>query len=107
MIYLCAEANNHVLPILLGNLFYKNVYFLYKFFKASSSMRLSGHQVSLVLSSIWIQTTSMENKPESFEAMGHTFTLALSFILSKNSSHVSLLRFFQLAFSLRAWLESR
>ncbi|KAD5960372.1 hypothetical protein E3N88_11844 [Mikania micrantha] len=69
---------------------------------ASSSMRLSGHQVSLVLSSIWIQATSMENKPENFEAMGHTFTLALSFILSKNSSHVGLLRFFQLAFSLRS-----
>ncbi|KAL8240142.1 hypothetical protein R6Q59_013497 [Mikania micrantha] len=74
---------------------------------ASSSMRLSGHQVSLVLSSIWIQTTSMENKPESFEAMGHTFTLALSFILSKNSSHVSLLRFFQLAFSLRSMALNR
>lgn len=46
-------------------------------------MRLSGHQVNLVLSSIWIQATSMENSPENFEAMGHTYTLALSFILSK------------------------
>ncbi|KAL8240147.1 hypothetical protein R6Q59_013502 [Mikania micrantha] len=57
---------------------------------ASSSMRLSGHQVSLVLSSIWIQATSMENKPENFEAMGHTFTLALSFILSKVDPHLVL-----------------
>ncbi|KAI3704200.1 hypothetical protein L1987_74415 [Smallanthus sonchifolius] len=68
---------------------------------ASSSMRLSGHQVSLVLSSIWIQATSMKNSPENFEAMAHTYALALSFILSKNPNHVALLRFFQLAFSLR------
>ncbi|KAK9078734.1 hypothetical protein SSX86_002791 [Deinandra increscens subsp. villosa] len=69
---------------------------------ASSSMRLSGHQVSLVLSSIWIQATSMENNPENFVAMGHTYTLALSFVLSKNPNHVGLLQFFQLAFSLRS-----
>nr|XP_043634229.1 protein SEMI-ROLLED LEAF 2-like isoform X2 [Erigeron canadensis] len=66
-----------------------------------SSMRLSGHQVSLVLSSIWIQATSMENAPANFEAMANTYTLALSFTLSKASNHTALLRFFQLAFSLR------
>ncbi|XP_023746980.1 protein SEMI-ROLLED LEAF 2 [Lactuca sativa] len=69
---------------------------------ALTSMRLSGHQVSLVLTSIWIQATSMENTPANFEAMAHTYTLALSFILAKNSNHVALLRFFQLAFSLRS-----
>ncbi|KAI3723549.1 hypothetical protein L2E82_35202 [Cichorium intybus] len=67
-----------------------------------SSMRLSGHQVSLLLTSIWIQATTMENTPANFEAMAHTYTLALSFILAKNSNHVALLRFFQLAFSLRS-----
>ncbi|KAI3518432.1 hypothetical protein L1887_07179 [Cichorium endivia] len=67
-----------------------------------SSMRLSGHQVSLLLTSIWIQATTMENTPTNFEAMAHTYTLALSFILAKNSNHVALLRFFQLAFSLRS-----
>lgn len=94
-------------------------------------MRLSGHQASLILSSIWIQATSMQNSPECFEAMAHTYTLALSSILSKvsvteihihvtiyhsydvyvlngvhcylqNQYHVALLRFFQLAFSIRS-----
>ncbi|KAI3746591.1 hypothetical protein L6452_09026 [Arctium lappa] len=60
--------------------------------KAASSMRLNGRQVSLALSSIWIQATSMENTPANFEAMAHTYTLALSFILSKNSNHVALVR---------------
>ncbi|XP_071739932.1 protein SEMI-ROLLED LEAF 2-like [Rutidosis leptorrhynchoides] len=70
--------------------------------KPPSSMRLSSHQVSLVLSSIWIQATSMENTPANIEAMAQTYTLALSFILSKASNHVALLRFFQLSFSLRS-----
>lgn len=48
-----------------------------------SSMRLSGHQVGLVLSSIWIQATSMDNAPTNFEAMAHTYTLALSVIFTK------------------------
>ncbi|KAJ0781265.1 hypothetical protein HanPI659440_Chr06g0247331 [Helianthus annuus] len=69
---------------------------------ASSSMRLSGHQASLVLSSIWYQVTSMQNSPENFEAMAHTYTLALSSILSKNPIHVALIRFFQLALSIRS-----
>ncbi|KAJ0953929.1 hypothetical protein HanRHA438_Chr00c38g0856641 [Helianthus annuus] len=50
---------------------------------ASSSMRLSGHQASLVLSSIWYQVTSMQNSPENFEAMAHTYTLALSSICQR------------------------
>ncbi|MFS8019368.1 hypothetical protein Hanom_Chr15g01402991 [Helianthus anomalus] len=69
---------------------------------ASSSMRLSSHQASLVLSSIWYQVTSMQNSPENFEAMAHSYTLALSSILSKNPIHVALIRFFQLALSIRS-----
>lgn len=67
-----------------------------------SSLRLSSHQASLLLSSIWIQATSMDNTPASFEAMAHTYNLALLFSLSKNSSHIALVRCFQLAFSLRS-----
>ncbi|CAH1412502.1 unnamed protein product [Lactuca virosa] len=66
----------------------------------SSSLRLSRHQVSLVLSSIWIQATSPENTPANFEAMAHTYSLALLFTVSKNSNHVALIRCFQLAFSI-------
>ncbi|GJS76902.1 protein semi-rolled leaf 2 isoform X1 [Tanacetum coccineum] len=53
-----------------------------------SSMRLSGHQVGLVLSSIWIQATSMDNAPTNFEAMAHTYTLALSVIFTKSLYHL-------------------
>lgn len=66
----------------------------------SSSLRLSRHQVSLVLSSIWIQATLAGNTPANFEAMAQTYSLALLFTLSKNSNHVALIRCFQLAFSL-------
>ncbi|XP_024991124.1 uncharacterized protein LOC112525288 [Cynara cardunculus var. scolymus] len=66
----------------------------------SSSLRLSRHQVSLVLSSIWIQATLAGNAPANFEAMAQTYSLALLFTLSKNSNHVALIRCFQLAFSL-------
>lgn len=67
----------------------------------TNTLRLSRHQVSLVLSSIWIQATSGGNTPASFEAMAQTYCLALLFTLSKNSNHVGLIRCFQLAFSLR------
>ncbi|XP_028757188.1 uncharacterized protein LOC114716365 isoform X1 [Neltuma alba] len=67
-----------------------------------SSLRLSSHQVSLLLSSIWVQATSAENGPENFEAMAHTYSIALLFTRSKTSSHMALVRCFQLAFSLRS-----
>ncbi|XP_010241507.1 PREDICTED: uncharacterized protein LOC104586087 isoform X2 [Nelumbo nucifera] len=67
-----------------------------------TSLRLSSHQVGLLLSSIWVQATSAENTPENFEAMSHTYSLALLFSQSKTSSHVALVRCFQLAFSLRS-----
>ncbi|KAL8098183.1 hypothetical protein AgCh_031087 [Apium graveolens] len=67
-----------------------------------TSLRLSSHQVSLLLSSIWVQATTFDNSPENFEAMAHTYHLALLFTLSKHSSHKALARCFQLAFSLRS-----
>ncbi|KAK4855441.1 hypothetical protein QYF36_007361 [Acer negundo] len=70
--------------------------------KALTSFRLSSLQVSLLLSSIWVQATSAENNPANFEAMAHTYNIALLFTRSKTSSHVALVRCFQLAFSLRS-----
>ncbi|CAL2228959.1 unnamed protein product [Prunus armeniaca] len=67
-----------------------------------TSLRLSSHQVSLLLSSIWVQATSATNTPENFEAMAHTYNVALLFTRSKASSHMALARCFQLAFSIRA-----
>ncbi|XP_027356359.1 uncharacterized protein LOC113865798 isoform X3 [Abrus precatorius] len=65
-----------------------------------SSFRLSSHQVSLLLSSIWVQATSMDSGPANFEAMAHTYSIALLFTRSKTSSYMALVRCFQLAFSL-------
>ncbi|KAK7312409.1 hypothetical protein VNO77_36237 [Canavalia gladiata] len=65
-----------------------------------SSFRLSSHQVSLLLSSIWIQATSADSGPANFEAMAHTYSIALLFTRSKTSSYMALVRCFQLAFSL-------
>ncbi|KAJ8560366.1 hypothetical protein K7X08_004424 [Anisodus acutangulus] len=65
------------------------------------SLRLSSHQVSLLLSSIWVQATLTDNTPSNFDAMAHTYKIALLFTRSKNSSHMALVRSFQLAFSLR------
>ncbi|XP_042468341.1 protein SEMI-ROLLED LEAF 2-like [Zingiber officinale] len=64
-------------------------------------MRLSSHQLGLLLSSIWVQAMSPENTPANFEALAHTCNLVLLFSRTKNSSHVVLVRCFQLAFSLR------
>lgn len=67
-----------------------------------TSLRLSSHQVSLLLSSIWVQATSADNSPANFEAMAHTYNIALLFTRSKSSSHMALVRCFQLALSLRS-----
>lgn len=40
-------------------------------------MHLSSQQVGVLLSSIWNQAISKENKPANYEAMAHTFDLAL------------------------------
>ncbi|XP_050227615.1 protein SEMI-ROLLED LEAF 2 [Mercurialis annua] len=65
------------------------------------SLRLSSHQISLLLSSIWAESISSANTPENYEAIAHTYSLVLLFSRAKNSSHESLVRSFQLAFSLR------
>ncbi|KAI8002825.1 hypothetical protein LOK49_LG08G02081 [Camellia lanceoleosa] len=67
-----------------------------------TALRLSSHQVSLLLSAIWVQATSTENTPANFEAMAHTYNITLLFTRNKNSSHMALVRCFQLAFSLRS-----
>lgn len=70
--------------------------------KELRSTRLSSHQVSLLLSSIWVEATSRENFPANYEAMTHSYRLALVFSCLKASSHASLARCFQLALSLRS-----
>ncbi|XP_068666859.1 protein SEMI-ROLLED LEAF 2-like isoform X2 [Aristolochia californica] len=67
-----------------------------------ASLQLSSHQVGLLLSSIWAQATSSENTPANFEAMAHTYYIALMFSQTKTSSHVALVRSLQLALSLRS-----
>ncbi|CAN1247911.1 Protein SEMI-ROLLED LEAF 2 [Linum perenne] len=64
-----------------------------------TSLRLSSHQVSLLLSSIWVQAINAENAPANFEAMANTYYIALVFSRSKTASHIALVRCFQLAFS--------
>ncbi|GFP87741.1 protein efr3 homolog [Phtheirospermum japonicum] len=64
-------------------------------------LRLSSHQITLLLSSLWAQSMSPANMPENFEAIAHTYSLVLLFSRAKNSSREALIRCFQLAFSLR------
>ncbi|PIA48441.1 hypothetical protein AQUCO_01400793v1 [Aquilegia coerulea] len=65
------------------------------------SLRLSSRQVTLLLSSIWAQSTSPQNAPGNYEAIAHTYSLVLLFSRIKSSNHEVLIRSFQLAFSLR------
>ncbi|XP_066313098.1 protein SEMI-ROLLED LEAF 2-like isoform X2 [Miscanthus floridulus] len=64
-------------------------------------MKLNNHQIVLLLSSIWSQASLNDNSPANFEAMGLAYSIALLCSKSKSSSHVALVRCFQLAFSLR------
>ncbi|CAL5211986.1 unnamed protein product [Lathyrus oleraceus] len=64
-------------------------------------IRLSTHQITLLLSSIWVQSIYPLNTPGNFEAIAHTYSLVLLVARSKNSSHEALVQSFQLAFSLR------
>lgn len=50
-----------------------------------TSLRLSSHQVGLLLSSIWVQATIPGNTPTNFEAMAHTYKVALFFSRAKVS----------------------
>ncbi|KAM7264985.1 hypothetical protein ACFE04_002668 [Oxalis oulophora] len=66
-----------------------------------SSLKLSKRQIILLLSSIWAQSISPANTPDCYEAVSHTYSLVLLFSRVKKSSRDSLIRSFQLAFSLR------
>jgi hypothetical protein len=71
--------------------------------KASAvSLRLSSHQITLLLSSIWAQSISRVNEPKNYEAIANTYGLILLFARAKNSSRDALIQSFQLALSLRA-----
>ncbi|KAF5785876.1 hypothetical protein HanRHA438_Chr10g0446221 [Helianthus annuus] len=63
-------------------------------------LRLSSHQISILLSSIWAQSISPDNTPENYVAIAHTYSLVLLFSRGKNSSREALIRSFQLALSL-------
>ncbi|XP_027355487.1 uncharacterized protein LOC113865252 [Abrus precatorius] len=65
-------------------------------------IRLSSHQITLLLSSLWAQSIHPLNTPESFEAIAHTYSLVLLVARSKNSCDDALVQSFQLAFSLRS-----
>ncbi|XP_011078902.1 uncharacterized protein LOC105162543 [Sesamum indicum] len=64
-------------------------------------LRLSSHQITLLLSSIWEQSLSPANMPENYEAIAHTYSLVLLFSRAKTSYVDALIRSFQLAFTLR------
>ncbi|XAR69461.1 hypothetical protein NMG60_11001045 [Bertholletia excelsa] len=66
-----------------------------------ASLRLSSRQISLLLSSIWAQSISPANMPGNYEAIAHTYSLVMLFSRGKNCSQETLVRSFQLAFSLR------
>ncbi|MBA0635318.1 hypothetical protein Godav_000057 [Gossypium davidsonii] len=68
----------------------------------ANSLRLSSTQISLLLSSIWAQSVSPQNTPQNYEAIAHTYSLVLLFSRAKNSSNETLVRSFQLAFSLQS-----
>ncbi|PRQ44678.1 hypothetical protein RchiOBHm_Chr3g0481871 [Rosa chinensis] len=67
----------------------------------ANSLRLSSHQITLLLLSISAQSISPGNMPENYEAIAHTYSLVLLFSRAKNSCIEVLVRSFQLAFSLQ------
>ncbi|PKA47054.1 hypothetical protein AXF42_Ash011728 [Apostasia shenzhenica] len=64
-------------------------------------LRLSGCQITLLLSSVWSQALCPENTPQNYEAIANTYGLILLFSRTKNSFHDALVQSYQLAFSLR------
>ncbi|XP_062229738.1 protein SEMI-ROLLED LEAF 2-like isoform X2 [Phragmites australis] len=66
-------------------------------------VKLSGRQITLLLTSIWAQATSPENTPANYEAIAHTYSLLLLFSGSKASTFEALTQSFQVAFSLRSY----
>ncbi|TQD91587.1 hypothetical protein C1H46_022770 [Malus baccata] len=70
--------------------------------ESTMSLRLSTRQITLLLSSIWAQSISPLNIPENYEAIANTYSLVLLYARTKNTSDETLIRSFQLAFSLRS-----
>ncbi|CAA0808906.1 Uncharacterized protein SHERM_11129 [Striga hermonthica] len=66
------------------------------------SLKLKTRQISLLLSSIWVQAISNLNSPANYEAIANTYSLVVLFSRNKKSSNDVLIRSFQLAFSLRS-----
>uniref|UniRef100_K3YPL5 Uncharacterized protein n=1 Tax=Setaria italica TaxID=4555 RepID=K3YPL5_SETIT len=69
----------------------------------STVLRLSSHQATLLLSSIWAQAISPKNTPQNYEAIAHTYSLLLLFLGSKASIFEALSPSFQIAFSLLSY----
>ncbi|KAI5318425.1 hypothetical protein L3X38_038133 [Prunus dulcis] len=67
----------------------------------ANSLRLSSHQIILLLLSIWAQSLCPGNMPENYEAIAHTHSLVSLFSRAKHSNVEVLVQSFQLAFSLR------
>ncbi|XP_031127756.1 uncharacterized protein LOC116029856 isoform X2 [Ipomoea triloba] len=65
------------------------------------SLKLKTRQISILLSSIWVQAISPSSTPENYEAIAHTYSLVMLFSQNKKSSDEVLIRSFQLGFSLR------
>ncbi|XP_057807732.1 protein SEMI-ROLLED LEAF 2-like [Salvia miltiorrhiza] len=66
------------------------------------SLKLKSRQISLLLSSIWVQAISHLNTPANYEAIAHTYSLVVIFSQNKKTSRDILIQSFQLAFSLRS-----
>ncbi|KAL3815091.1 hypothetical protein ACJIZ3_016359 [Penstemon smallii] len=87
------SIKSHSCPLTLGN--------LEKEMKGIS-LKLKTRQISLLLSSIWVQAISHLNTPANYEAIAHTYSLVMLFSQNKKSRNEILTRSFQLAFSLRS-----
>lgn len=56
---------------------------LFSIFQDAVPLRLSSHQINLLLSSIWAQSVSPDNSPEDYVALAHTYCLMLLFSRAK------------------------
>lgn len=65
------------------------------------SLKLKTRQISVLLSSIWVQAISHSNTPANYEAIANTYSLVVIFSQHKKTSNDVLIQSFQLAFSLR------
>ncbi|XP_041018680.1 protein SEMI-ROLLED LEAF 2-like [Juglans microcarpa x Juglans regia] len=64
-------------------------------------MKFNEEQIALLLSAFWMQASLSDNLPSNFEAISHSFVLALISSGLKNPNDNLVVRFFQLSLSLR------